>query len=187
VRIDKVYAWILPILVTLCPTPVWGERLVSVGTSITESLRALSVGHQIVAVDNSSKDYIPEVAKLPGVGAFRTISAEGIVSLKPDIVFLAFDAGPPEAIKQMRDAGLNVIVAPRNYSVEEVKATVRFLAAKLNRQPRGEEVVRSIERDMGLVAELQKRLHTRAKVMFCGLAPICQRVLFPAPTPVLTR
>jgi ABC-type hemin transport system substrate-binding protein len=87
----------------------------------------------------------------------------------------------------MRDAGLNVIVAPRNYSVEEVKATVRFLAAKLNRQPRGEEVVRSIERDMGLVAELQKRLHTRAKVMFCGLAPICQRVLFPAPTPVLTR
>jgi iron complex transport system substrate-binding protein len=171
VRIDKVYAWILPILFTLVPVPVCGERLVSVGTSITESLRALNVADRIVAVDNSSKDYIPEVAKLPGVGAFRTISAEGIVSLKPDIVFLAFDAGPPESIRQMRDAGLNVIVAPRNYSLEEVKATVRFLAAKLNRQLRGEEVVRSIERDMGLVAELQKRLHSRAKVMFCGLGP----------------
>jgi iron complex transport system substrate-binding protein len=122
-----------------------------------------------VAVDNSSKDYIPEVAKLPSVGAFRTISAEGIVSLKPDIVFLAFDAGPPESIKQMRDAGLNVIVAPRNYSVDEVIATVRFLAAKLHREARGEEVVRAIQSDMGQVTELQKRIHSRAKVMFCGL------------------
>ncbi len=166
---EKIYRWVLPIALAFVPNAAGAERLVSVGTSITESLRSLDVASQIVAVDNSSKDYIPEVAKLPSVGAFRTISAEGIVSLKPDIVFLAFDAGPPESIKQMRDAGLNVIVAPRNYSVDEVIATVRFLAAKLHREARGEEVVRAIQSDMGQVTELQKRIHSRAKVMFCGL------------------
>jgi iron complex transport system substrate-binding protein len=171
VNTRKLWACIIPAALALFPVTVSGARLVSVGTSITETLRALNVADQIVAVDNSSKEYFTEVAKLPGVGAFRTISAEGIVSLKPDLVFLAFDAGPPESIKQMRDAGLTVIVAPRNYSVEEVIATVRFLAAKLNRQALGEEVIRSIRSDFDIVAAFQKRIHSRLRVLFCGLGP----------------
>ena len=76
----------------------WPARLVSVGTSITETICALTAAGDLVGVDGASKTYIPQAANLPSVGAFRTISAEGIVSLKPTQVFLAFDAGLPEAI-----------------------------------------------------------------------------------------
>jgi iron complex transport system substrate-binding protein len=123
----------------------------------------------LVASDTASRNYIPEAAQLPVVGAFRSISVEGIASLKPTQVFLAFDAGPPGAVRQLRDARVSVVVAPRNYTLQEVKDTVRFLAARLKRQAQGEEIVRLIDSDMAQVAVLQKRMTSHPKVVFCSL------------------
>ncbi len=158
-------------LLLLLTGPGWAARLVSVGTSVTETLCGLGVCSEVVGVDTSSKSYIPEVAKVPAVGAFRSISAEGIVSLKPTQVFLAFDAGPPEAIKQLTDAGVKVTVVPRNYTLDEVKSAVRFIAGDLKLTTRGEEVVRSVDSAMRQVADLQKRMTEHPRVLFCALGP----------------
>jgi iron complex transport system substrate-binding protein len=160
-------------LLLLFATPVWNQparaRIVSVGTSITQTLCALGFCGELVASDTASKNWIPEASQLPSVGAFRSIAVEGIVSLKPSHVFLAFDTGPEEAVKQLRDARVNVIVAPRNYTLDEVKNTVRFLAARLNCPARGEETIRTIESDMRRVVTLQKRMTSHPKVVFCSL------------------
>ncbi len=149
----------------------WAERIVSVGTSVTETLCTLGAAGDLVGVDSSSKSYIPQAAKIPDVGAFRTISVEGIISLKPSQVFLAFDAGPPEAIKQLEGAGVRVIVVPRNYTLAEVKQAVTYIAAKLHKEAKGQEVVRSIERDMESVSTLQRGLTFHPKVVFCSFGP----------------
>jgi iron complex transport system substrate-binding protein len=147
------------------------ERIVSVGTSVTESLCALGVAKELVGVDGASKTNISDAAALPSVGAFRTISAEGIVSLRPTQVFLAFDTGLAEAIKQLRDAGVPAIVVPRNYTLAEVKQAVRFIAAKLHIENKGEEVARSIDHDMQAVTDLQRSITVRPKVLFCSFGP----------------
>ncbi len=145
------------------------SRIVSIGTSITETLYALGVGANVVAIDNSSHDYIPQTAKLPLVGAFRTINSEGIVSLKPTLVLATVDVGPPEALIQMKQAGLNVVVIQRNYKLEEVKASVRQIAHLVNREAKGEQLIRSIDSEMAQVKALLGRVHNHPKVIFCGL------------------
>jgi iron complex transport system substrate-binding protein len=159
---------LLLIATTVVPA-AWPARIVSAGTSVTETLCALGVAGDLVAADTASKNYIPEAANLPSIGTFRTLSAEGIISVRPTLVILAFDVGPPEAIQQLQAAGVKVMVAPRNYTADEVKNVVRFLAAALNRKDRGEEVVRSIEHDMKLAGDLQTRIKSRPRVIFCSV------------------
>ena len=124
-----------------------------------------------MGVDSSSRDYIAEVANVPRVGAFRTMSAEGIVSLKPDLVLASIDAGPPEAIIQLRQAGIAVEVLPRNYTLDEVKAGVRRIARILQLPAKGEELVSSIDRDMAAVDAMRARIPRKPHVIFCGLGP----------------
>ena len=49
---------------------------------------------------------------MPDVGYMRRLSAEPILSLEPDIVLAAADAGPPEALAQLRAAGVEVVEVP---------------------------------------------------------------------------
>lgn len=74
------------------------SRIVFVGTANTETVYALGAGARLVGVDNSSGEYLKESAALPKVGARTTLSAEGILSLKPTLVILNTDAGPLEDV-----------------------------------------------------------------------------------------
>lgn len=146
-------------------------RLVTAGTSITETIYALGAGAQLVGTDNSSHEYLAETATLPTVGALRSLSAEGILSLRPTLFITTSDAGPPEVVGQLKGAGVGVLVLSANYSVEEVKARVRATARALSLEAKGEEVVTQIERDMAEAAALVARAQERPKVMFCGRGP----------------
>ncbi|MBL4906118.1 MAG: ABC transporter substrate-binding protein, partial [Sneathiella sp.] len=62
-------------------------RIVSVGGALTEMLYALGESARIVGADTTS--YYPLAAKeLPKVGYQRNLSAEGILSLKPDLLLI---------------------------------------------------------------------------------------------------
>jgi hypothetical protein len=72
------------------------ERIVTVGGSATEIVYALGAGGQAVGADTSSV-FPEEARKLPQVGYQRQLSAEGVLSLKPTLVVMTEDAGPPAA------------------------------------------------------------------------------------------
>ncbi len=147
------------------------ERIVTVGTSLTEAVYALGAGASLVATDNSSRDYIPQTKVLPSVGPFRTINAEGIVALKPTLFLATVDAGPPEAILQIRAAGIETVVVARNYKLEEVRAGIRQVSKLLHRETRGEELIIALNREIENTASQLRNIKTRPKVIFCGLGP----------------
>jgi iron complex transport system substrate-binding protein len=62
-------------------------RIVSLAPAVTETLFALGAGPRVVAV-TTMDNYPPEVRRLPKVGGFspETISTEGILAAKPDLV-----------------------------------------------------------------------------------------------------
>ncbi|HRJ72305.1 MAG TPA: ABC transporter substrate-binding protein, partial [Terrimicrobiaceae bacterium] len=63
------------------------ERIVSAAGAVTETLYALGVQDALVAVDVSS--VFPAAADaLPKIGYARQLSAEGILSMKPSVVFV---------------------------------------------------------------------------------------------------
>jgi iron complex transport system substrate-binding protein len=147
------------------------SRIVSIGTANTETVVALGAGSRLVGVDNSSSEYIAEAKSLPTVGARTTLSAEGIISLKPTLVVATSDVGPPQVIDQLKSGGIAVLVLPANYNVEEVKSKVRTIARALGLDAKGDELAGSIERDMSEVGRLLANVRTKPKVMFVGRGP----------------
>ena len=85
------------------------QRIVSLSPSTTEIAFALGLGPQVAAVDDFS-DYPAEAKALPKIGSTNGVyNTEQIVALKPDLV-LAAGITAPEAIKQLEDLKLTVLV-----------------------------------------------------------------------------
>lgn len=157
----------LPLLLLLSASAIAQQRIVTVGTSLTETVYAL--GGTVIATDNSSHDYIPQTKALPTVGAFRTINAEGIVALKPTLFLATIDAGPPEAILQIKDVGIITVVIQRNYKPEEVIASIRQIAKLLHKAPQAEQLIAALNRDLQATAARLRNIKAKPKVIFCGL------------------
>lgn len=141
------------------------ERIVAVGGSATEIVYALEAGEKLVGVDTSS--IYPEAAtKLPQIGYQRTISAEGVLSLKPTLVIILPEAGPPAAIEQIENAGIKVLRVTNESSIEGTKTKVRQIAEASNRQEKGEEIIKRLETDLGEAEKIVASNNTKPKVVF---------------------
>lgn len=148
------------------------SRIVSVGPATTETIYALGLGSRVVGIDNSSAEYVKETNGLPKVGSRTALSAEGILSLKPTLVILTSDTGPPPVLDQLKSSGVTTFSLPANYTVDAVKEKVRAIARALGVETKGNELVNSIDRDMNEVTSLLlARATSKPKVMFVGRGP----------------
>ncbi|SEG69838.1 heme/hemin ABC transporter substrate-binding protein [Marinobacterium lutimaris] len=106
------------------------QRIVSTDGATTEVLLALGMQDSLVAVDVTS--VLPKAqADLPSVGYHRTLSAEGVMSMDPDLVVGSEHMGPPPVIAQLEAAGVGVVRQPPAHSIEGLKANIEQLAASL--------------------------------------------------------
>ena len=119
------------------------ERIVSVGGNITEIIYQLGYEDQIVGTDTTS-NYPIAATKTEKVGYARALSAEGILSLQPSVVFLTNEAGPVVVLKQLEEAGVNVITLPKDYSIKGATDKVKKIANYLNIKDKGNKVIQKI-------------------------------------------
>lgn len=141
------------------------ERIVSIGGAVTEILYAIGAEDRIVGSDTTSI-YPPAAAQTPKVGYMRALSAEGILSLKPDLVILTDEAGPPPVLQQLRAVGVDMLVLPAARSVNDVQTNVTEIAGRLGQETAGRAVNAKIE-DAG--QELSRRvaaMNGAPRVMF---------------------
>jgi len=127
-------------------------RIVSIDGSITETIYALGAGDRLVGVDTTSR-FPAETIKLPNVGYMRALSAEGIMSLAPELVITSKDAGPAAVLEQLDSAGLEIEYIPNEYSIEGLKEKVQRIAAILNRNPEGERLIDDINQSTQYLSE----------------------------------
>lgn len=102
------------------------SRLISLGGDITEIIYALGIEDTLVAVDSSSI-YPAATDELPEVGYVRRLAAEGVLSLEPSLIVTSEDAGPPEVLQQIREAGVPIFVVPTEDSIAGVKQKINVL------------------------------------------------------------
>lgn len=106
------------------------ERLLTVGGAVTEIVYALGKGDEIIASDITS--YYPEQAnKLAKIGYMRTLSAEGLLSMRPSLIIADAGAGPLNVLDQVRNAGVKVIQLPEGYTPEHVASNIRLIGKQL--------------------------------------------------------
>lgn len=123
------------------------KRLVSLNGSLTEIVFALGKGDLLVGVDLSS--YYPDSAnKLPKVGYQRTLSLEGILSLKPDLVVGTEEAGPANVLDRLKDLGISVELQKSAPSLEASTNRIRFLGKLLDEEKKAEGIASRIEKNI---------------------------------------
>ena len=105
-------------------------RIVSLGGALTEVVYLLGAQGQLVGTDTTS--LFPEAAlKTAKVGYMRQLSAEGLLSLKPDAVVGTTEAGPPVVLDQVRSAGVRVELVAADHSWDEVRRKVALVRRNL--------------------------------------------------------
>lgn len=110
------------------------QRIVAVDAAAAEILIAAGLGQQLVAVDTSTR--LPgDMGALPRLGYHRSLPAEGIIGLDPDLVIGSTQMGPPHVIESLERAGLPLLRLEPARSVPELQANVaQILEAAGDRQ-----------------------------------------------------
>ena len=145
--------------------PGAAERIVTLGGTITEIVFALGAGERVVGVDASSS--FPDAAnRLPKVAYHRRLSAEGVLSLSPTLIIATTEAGPPEALGQIENAGVRLLVLPHEATVDGAVSMMHGIAAALDVRETGAALVRNLEKDLARVESSIPRTRTRARVLF---------------------
>lgn len=112
------------------------KRVISIDGSITEIIYALDQQHRLVGRDATST--WPEAAQdLPDIGYMRQLSAEGILSLRPDLILVTADAQPQSVLDQLQRARIDIQVIPNAYTLEGVEEKIIQVARALSVEERG--------------------------------------------------
>ena len=111
-------------------TSAGAMRMISIGGALTEIVYLLNADTELVGVDTTSI-YPLAATRLPNIGYARSLSAEGILALRPTQVLATEDAGPPIVLQQIVDAGIPLTILPSNYQfkglIDRVSAIGRLV------------------------------------------------------------
>lgn len=125
------------------------SRIVPLWGSLSELVFALGLGDHVIGRDSSAT--FGEVADLPLVTTGHDISAESVLSLRPTLVLAHEDAGPPEALDQLRAAGVPVLVVETPTSVDAIGARMRTLGTALGVPDAGAELAAATDAELAAV------------------------------------
>lgn len=157
-------------ILLLSPLAVAGERVVSLGGSVTEIIYALGEGERLVA-DDASSLYPKEATELPSVGYYRNLSLEGILSQQPDLLIASENAGPPEVLERLQAMGVKTVTVPDQPGIESLFKRVQAVAEALGVQAEGESLQTRIRASLDAVAGVEPE-YRRAMVILHRGGPL---------------
>ncbi|MEL7128548.1 MAG: ABC transporter substrate-binding protein, partial [Pseudomonadota bacterium] len=141
------------------------NRIVSVGGDVTEIVYALGAGDQVIATDSTSV-YPPEAAQTPKVGYVRQLSAEGVLSLEPDLILISGAAGPDTALEQIRASGVPVVQMETAYTVDSIIDKTNRIAEALGRDAEGDALAAEISASWGMSKQQVATADLSPRVLF---------------------
>lgn len=130
------------------------SRVVSLGSAVSETVAVLGQTNRLVGADQTSAYPEAALAGIPRTGSVREISAEGVLSLAPTLVIATVDAGPPEVIAQIEEAGVPVAIVPEDDSLTGAMGRVEFVATLLGAEDAAQAVIAGMESDESRLVQL---------------------------------
>lgn len=159
------------------PADAAGEpRLVSIHGSLTELVYLLQAQHMLVGTDTTSTH--PSAAtRTPKVGYLRQLSAEGLLSLRPNAVLGTDEAGPPAVLAQLRQAGVPLRLVNVRHRFEDLLEKVQMVGEATQRQAAAQALSADLHKRWQLTLQRVARRsgNTAPRVLFImahGPAPM---------------
>jgi iron complex transport system substrate-binding protein len=145
------------------------RRIVSLNGDITETIFTLGLGNRLVGVDTSALYPPARVARIKKIGYQRTLSAEGILSLRPTLVIGSAEAGPPEVINQLKTAGVTVVIIRANDGLLAGPWKLREVGKALGVPRRGARLAKQVSRQVSLAGREARTAREHPRVAFLYL------------------
>lgn len=142
------------------------RRVVAAGGVITEIAYALGRQDRLVGVDSTSQFPPEALATKPGIGYVRALSAEGILSLKPDLVLGVEGAGPPDVLRLVREAGVELRTLPEDLTESGVLRRIRLVGEALGASEAGERLATAVSAQLSVLATRRAALGSKKRVLF---------------------
>ncbi|WP_170837743.1 heme/hemin ABC transporter substrate-binding protein [Streptomyces sp. TP-A0874] len=114
------------------------DRIVPLTGSLAEIVFTLGLGDRVVARDVTTT--FQQAKDLPVVTRAHDVSAESVLALRPTVVLAETTTGPAEAVQQIRDAGVPLVVLPPAKALEDVGSRIDAVATALGVPKSGEEL-----------------------------------------------
>lgn len=149
---------------------VYPQRIISLGSAITEELYLLGVGDRIIG--NTIYCNRPQEAKSKiKVGTVTKVDLEKIISLKPDLI-LATSLTDRRQLRKMEALKLNVVEIPAEINFSEICKNFLKLAKLVGKEKKAEEILKDIERKAGFIQQKAKNLPKPKVMVQIGAKPL---------------
>ena len=120
------------------------QRWVSAGGALSEWVTALGGESKLVGVDTTSQ-HPASLKALPSIGYQRQLSAEGILSLRPQIFVGTEEMGPPPVLAQIRSAGVQVDMFSAQPDLPTLKSNLEHLGKLLGSEAKADALFAGYE------------------------------------------
>lgn len=141
------------------------QRIVTSGADVTATVFALGAGERVIARDTTSTH--PEAATgLPDIGYMRALSPEGILALKPDLVLVTENSGPPATLQQIEAAGVDVETVMAEETLNGAREKIISIAELLDVGEASETLLATYDADAADLARIKEGFTKTPKVLF---------------------
>ena len=123
------------------------QRWVSAGGALSEWVSALGGEAKLVGVDTTSQ-HPQSLKSLPSIGYQRSLSAEGILSLRPDILIGTEEMGPPPVISQVRSAKVRLELFSAQPDLPTLEKNVTHLGQLLGAESQAVQLLHSYQQQL---------------------------------------
>ena len=147
------------------PRNAVAQRIVALGGSLTEVVYALGAESQLVGTDTTSV-HPPAALKTAKVGYMRQLSAEGLLSLRPDAVVGTNEAGPAVVLEQIRSAGVKVELVPVDHSWQEVQRKLQLVGRMTGQQAGAQALQQRLDAEWAQTQQQVARAAQRPRALF---------------------
>lgn len=130
-------------------------RTVVIGGDIAEIIAVLEAEQSLVGRDDTSQ-YPSHLNELPSVGYLRQLSAEGVLSLRPERLVVSGQARPRETLRQLDASGVEVVTISAEPRLEEIPHKVMQVGEALDREAQAAELAERVRARLEEVAALPR-------------------------------
>lgn len=141
------------------------SRLVTLNGDLTEIAFALGAGDRVVGIDLTTT-YPPEAASLPDVGLSRTLTAEAVIDLDPTLVIGDTQVGPEQAIDQIRQAGIPVLILQAESTLAGVSRKIETMGEILDVPTAARELSAQVEDEISEAVALAATATSQPRVAY---------------------
>ena len=139
--------------------------IISIGSSVTETIYALGAEENLVAVDITSV-YPQEADSLPKVPYTRNLTAEGVLSLNPTLIVASESAGPESVIKQIRSTNTPFLKLPSSETLEGALQRIEKLGAIFEKEKKAGGLISDIKNKLASASKIKDRVESPVSVLF---------------------